>query len=87
MQNTFSFEVSANEKFKRRRGFEGCRRDPRGKEELNASASTWFIWCLNEVLGSEGFAIGILGVRWQPGVEVSAEHMHNDLGKEKQISL
>lgn len=51
------------------------------------STSTWFIWCLNEVLGSEGFAVGILGVRWQPGVEVSAEHVHNDLGEEKQISL
>lgn len=51
------------------------------------SASTWFIRCLNEVLGSEGFAVGILGVRRQPGVEVSAEYVHNDLGKGKQISL
>lgn len=52
-----------------------------------ANASTWFIWSLNEVLGSEGFAIGILGVRGQSGVKVSAEHVHNDLGKHKQIAL
>ena len=51
------------------------------------SAGTWFIRCLNEVLGSEGFAVGIFGVRRQPGVEVSAEHVHDDLEKLKQISL
>lgn len=47
--------------------------------------STWFIRRLQEVLGREGFAVGIFGVRRQPGVEVSAENVHDDLGKEKQI--
>lgn len=42
--------------------------------------STWFVRCLNEVLGSEGFAIRILGVRWESGVQVRAEHVHDDLG-------
>lgn len=71
-----------------KRGFQGCCHGPSGKfSERSANASTWFIWRLNEVLGSEGFAIGILGVRGQPGVKVSAEHVHNDLGKHKQIAL
>lgn len=77
-----------NEKFKRKRGFQGCCHGPSSKfREHSANASTWFIWSLNEVLGSEGFAIGILGVRGQSGVKVSAEHVHNDLGKHKQIAL
>lgn len=32
------------------------------------------------MLGSEGFAIRILGVRREPGVQVSAEHVHEDRG-------
>lgn len=55
--------------------------------EEKSSSSTWFIWSLDEVLGSEGFAIGIFGVRREPGVQVSAENVHQDLGKHNQTSL
>lgn len=57
------------------------------KRAVPGQPSTWFIRSLDEVLGSEGFAIGILGVRREPGVQVSAEHVHEDLGKHNQISL
>lgn len=57
-------------------------------EEQNRAAagqpcSTWFVRSLDEVLGSEGFAIGVFGVRREPGVQVGAEHVHQDLGKQK----
>lgn len=50
------------------------------EEKSPGQPSTWFIWSLDEVLGSEGFAIGIFGVRRESGVQVSAEHVHQDLG-------
>lgn len=59
---------------------------PEEKSSCRA-AHTWFIWGLDEVLGSEGFAIGILGVRREPGVQVGAEHVHQDLGTHSQTSL
>lgn len=60
---------------------------PEEKSSSRPWLSTWFIRSLDEVLGSEGFAVGVLGVRREPGVQVSAEHVHQDLGKHNQISL
>lgn len=49
--------------------------------------SVWFVRCLNEVLGSEGFAIRILGMRWESGVQVRAEHVHDDRRVRGQVGV
>lgn len=41
---------------------------------------TWFVGGLHKVLGRERLPVGVLGVRRQPGVEVGAEDVHDDLG-------
>lgn len=40
---------------------------------------TRFVWRLGEVLRGEGLSVGVLGVRRESGVQVCAQHMHEDL--------
>lgn len=37
-----------------------------------------FVWRLGEVLRGEGLSVGVLGVRRESGVQVCAQHMHED---------
>lgn len=47
---------------------------------------TWFVWSVAEVLGSESLPVRVPWVWRQPGVQVCAKDMHEDLkGEEKNV--